>query len=202
MMIVYWIGEKEHSDLYTQGYIGITKKALKERVREHKKNKGNSIVAGKLRNHADLIWSVIHEVSSLEEALALEANYRPKQNIGWNLQRGGEIGVEPEWYADQTNSLRHSKKTSEGTLRGIATKDTKEARSERAKLNHKNNPESYKDIAKGEKNPRAILSEADVVKIKYELFDKGLKNPEIAVMFGVKPYVISFIRTGKNWKDV
>lgn len=201
-MIVYWIREKEHSDLYTQGYIGITKKTLKERVREHKKNKGNSIVAGKLRSHADLVWSVIHEVSSLEDALILEASYRPTQNIGWNLQKGGEIGVEPEWYADKGNSLRHSKKTSEGTLRGIAIKDTKEARSERAKLSHKNKSESYKDIVKGERNPKAILSEADVVKIKYELFPQGLSNPEVAVMFDVKPYVISFIRTGKNWKHV
>jgi predicted GIY-YIG superfamily endonuclease len=201
-MIVYWIREKEHSDLYTQGYIGITKKPLKERIREHKKNKGNSIVAGKLRSHVDLVWSILHEVSSLEEALILEASYRPKQNIGWNLQKGGEIGVEPEWYSDKSNSLRHSKKTSEGTLRGIATKDTKEARSERAKLVRSNKTDSYKDIVKGERNPKAILSEADVVRIKYELLPQGLKNPEVAVMFGVKPYVISFIRTGKNWGHV
>lgn len=201
-MIVYWIREKQHTDIYTEGYVGITKKTLKERVREHKKNKGNSVVAGKLRGNKDLIWSVVHETETLEEALTLEAHYRPTQFVGWNLQKGGEIGVEPEWYANPVNSQKHSMKTSEATRRGIATKDTKEARSDRAKLNHKNNPESYKDIVKGEKNPRAILSEADVVKIKYELFPKGLKNPEVAAMFGVKPYVISFIRTGKNWKHV
>jgi hypothetical protein len=115
---------------------------------------------------------------------------------------GGDIGVEPEWYSIPENSLRHSMKTSEATRRGIAAKDTTEARSERAKLNHKNNPDSYKDIVRGERNPKAILSEADVTKIKYELFPQGLKNPEIATMFGVKPYVISFIRTGKNWRHV
>jgi len=201
-MIVYWIREKQHSDIYTEGYVGITKKPLKERVREHKKNKGNSIVAGKLRSYPDLVWSVIHETNTLEEALALEAQYRPTQLVGWNLQKGGQLGVEPEWYDDPVNSQRHSMKTSEATRRGIAAKDTKEARSERAKLNHKNKPESYKDVVKGEKNPKAILSEADVVKIKYDLFPQGLKNPEIADMFGVKPYVISFIRTGKNWKHV
>lgn len=201
-MIVYWIREKDHTDIYTEGYVGITKKALKERVREHKKNKGNSVVAGKLRKHADLVWSVAHSVETLEEALALEAEYRPTQFVGWNLQKGGELGVESEWYADPENSQRHSMKTSEATRRGIATKDTKEARSERAKLNHKNKPESYKDIVKGERNPKAILSETDVVKIKYSLFPQGLKNPEIAAMFGVKPYVISFIRTGKNWQHV
>ena len=201
-MIVYWIREKDHTDIYTEGYVGITKKTLRERVREHKKNKSNSVVAGKLRKHTDLVWSVVHTVETLEETLALEAKYRPTSCVGWNLQKGGELGVEPEWYAVPENSQRHSRKTSEATRRGIATKDTKEARSERAKLNHKNKPDSYKDISKGERNPKALLSEADVVKIKYELFPQGLKNPEIATMFGVKPYVISFIRTGKNWKDV
>ena len=201
-MIVYWIREKQHTDIYTDGYVGITKKTLKERVREHKKNKGNSIVAGKLRTNKDLVWSVVHTTQTLEEALALEARYRPTQLVGWNLQKGGEIGVESEWYTNPVNSQKHSMKTSEGTRCGIAAKDTKEARSQRAKLNHKNNPESYKGIAKGEKNPRAILAEADVVKIKYELLPQGLKNFEIAAKFGVKPYLISFIRTGKNWGHV
>ena len=201
-MIVYWIRSKDHNDIHTQGYVGITKTTLDERVRSHKKNKGNSIVAGKLRKHDDLVWSVVHDVDTLDEALKLEAFYRPAQFVGWNLQRGGELGVEPEWYNNPENRQQHSMKTSEATRRGIAAKDTSEARSQRAKLSHANNPDSYKDIVKGENNPRAILSEADVVKIKYELLPQGLKNPEIAVMFGVKPYVISFIRTGKNWKHV
>lgn len=202
MMLVYWVREESHTDIYTEGYVGITKATLKRRLSEHRKNKGNSIVARKLRSSKSLISSVVHEVDTLEEALELEVHYRPDKNIGWNLQRGGEIGVESEWYDDPENRLRHSKKTSEGTLRGIAAKDTKEARSKRAKLNYKNNPESYKDMVKGERNPRAILREVDVIKIKYELFPAGLKNPEIAALFGVKPYVISFIRTGKNWKHV
>lgn len=202
MMIVYWIREKQHTDIFTEGYVGITKKPLEERVREHKKNKKSSIVAGKLRSDAEVIWSVVQEVETLEEALLLEGQYRPTQNIGWNLQKGGAAAGRSEWYSIPENSLKHSMKTSEATRRGIATKDTTEARSERAKLSWVNNKDSYRDIAKGEKNPNAILTEADVIKIKYELFPAGLKNPEIATLFGVKPYVISFIRTGKNWKHV
>ena len=201
-MIVYWIRGPQDTDIYTQGYVGITSKALKERVREHKKNKGNSVVAGKLQKYDDLLYTVVHEVETLEEALKLEYLYRPAQLIGWNLQRGGEVGVEPEWYDNPENKLRHSLKTSEGTRRGIAIKDTRQARSERAKINHQNNRDSYKDTVKGEKNPKAILKESDVVRIKYELIPQGLSNPEIAAMFDVKPYVISFIRVGKNWKDV
>ena len=200
-MIVYWIREKLHTDIYTEGYIGITKGTLEERIRSHKKNRGNSIVAGKLRADKDLEYSVVHSVDTLEEALELEALYRPTQNIGWNLQRGGEIGVESSWYDIPENRLKHSMKTSEATRRGIAVKDTTEARSERARQNHlKSN--RYKDSVKGEKNPRALLTEDNVKKIKYEMFPMGLSNADIASIFNVKPYVISFIRTGKNWSYV
>ncbi len=198
-MIVYWIRDKLHTDIYTQGYVGITKTTLKERVRSHKKNHKRSIVAGKLRKYPDIVCEVIHEVPSLKEALELEAKYRPNQQVGWNLQRGGVIGVESEWYLIPENKERHSMKTSEATRRGIAANDTTEARSERAKENHRKYGEKYKAASKGERNSRAILTQADVEKIKYELIPQGLSNPEIGLMFGVKPYVISFIRTGKNW---
>lgn len=200
-MIVYWIREKTHTNIYKEGYVGITKGTLEERIRSHKKNKGSSIVAGKLRTGRDLKYSVVHEVDTLEEALELEALYRPTQNIGWNLQRGGEIGVEPSWYDIPENKLKHSMKTSEATRRGIAAKDSKEARAERARQNHLKS-DKYKDSVKGERNPRAILTEADVKKIKYEMLPSGLSNIDIASIFGVKPYVISFIRTGKNWSYV
>lgn len=200
-MIVYWIREKTHTNIYKEGYVGITKGTLEERIRSHRKNKGNSIVAGKLRAGRDLKYSVVHELDTLEEALELEALYRPTQNIGWNLQRGGEIGVEPSWYDIPENKLKHSMKTSEATRRGIAAKDSKEARAERTRQNHLKS-DKYKDSVKGERNPRALLTEADVKKIKYEMFPKGLSNMEIASVFGVKPYVISFIRTGKNWSYV
>jgi hypothetical protein len=201
-MIVYWIRKKEHTDIYTQGYVGVTKTNLEERVRSHKKNYKNSIVAGKLRKYDDLVCEVIHNVPSLAEALELEAKYRPTPMVGWNLQRGGELGVEPEWYLVPENKEKHSMKTSEATRRGIAANDTTEARSERAKENHRKYRDKYKAAATGERNSRAILSETDVEKIKHELIPQGLKNPEIALMFGVKPYVISFIRTGKNWGHV
>ena len=47
-----------------------------------------------------------------------------------------------------------------------------------------------------------MLNEKDVHLIKYKLMPAGLSNEEIAVMFNVKPHVIQFIRSGKNWKHV
>lgn len=200
-MIVYWIKEKTHTDIYKEGYVGITKGTLHERVRAHRKNKNNSIVARKIRSNENLDYTVVHDVDTLAEALKLEALYRPTQNTGWNLQRGGEIGVESSWYDVPENRLKHSMKTSEATRRGIATKDTKEARSERARQNHLKSTK-YKDSVRGDKNPRALLTESSVKKIKYEMIPSGLTNMQISSIFGVKPYVISFIRTGKNWSYV
>ena len=203
-MIVYWIRKTNHTDIMTQGYVGITANTLEERVRGHRKNKGNSIVAGKLRKNANLVATVMHNVDTLEEALKIEAYYRPAINIGWNLQKGGEMGVDPSWYDNDENKLKHSMKTSEATRRGIAIKDTTEARSKRASATWECSERLAKGkaAATGENNSRAILTKEDVVRIKYELIPAGLKNPEIAQIFDVKPYLISFIRTGKNWKDV
>lgn len=201
-MIVYWIREPHHSDIYSEGYVGVTKKPLRERIREHKKNKKNSIVARMIRARSDLVASVVHDSLEEKDAYFIEMTYRPVAGIGWNLQRGGEKGVESDWYDNPENSIKHSMKTSEGTRRGIAAKDTREARAERARQNHKKHSQKYKEAAKGERNPRAILKEFQVVEIKYRLLPSGMSVSEIAELFGVKPYVIHFIKVGKNWKHV
>ena len=139
---------------------------------------------------------------NLEEALKIEKDLRPLQNIGWNNQIGGNLGVESSWYNNIENNKKHSENTSKATKLGIKDNDTKEARSKRAKLNRLNNPNSYKDNNLGSKNPKAILTEEQVKEIKYKLLHSDLKGVEIAKLYEVKPHVISFIKTGKNWKHV
>jgi predicted GIY-YIG superfamily endonuclease len=203
MYIVYWIKEKNHTDCSTQGYIGITKN-LKERLRAHKKNKKASPFTSAKNKYGfdNLIVEVLADNLTITQALSIEKSLRPRQRIGWNCQVGGELGVESSWYDIEENSNKHSKATSEATKLGIANKDTKEARAERARINWLVNKDSYKDIVKGSKNPRAILNEENVIEIKYSLIPLGKTNKEIAELFNVKPYVISFIRSGKNWSHI
>lgn len=52
----------------------------------------------------------------------------------------------------------------------------------------------------GENNPRSILTEQKVIKIRKYLSEKVLTQKEIGILFGVKPKVISDIKTGKCWK--
>ena len=203
MYCVYWIKSKAHSCIETQGYVGITKN-LAERIRAHKKNRKKTPFTDAIRSYGwdNLEVILLGDSYSLEQALLIEALYRPFQNIGWNLQRGGELGVESSWYSIESNQTKHKNATANATRKWIAEKDSTEARSSRAKSSWLNASQERRELAKGSKNPRAKLTEQDVAKIKYEMFPQGMSNSEIAAVFGVQHYVISFIRTGKNWSYI
>lgn len=201
MYCVYWIKLEEHTDPYTEGYIGISKD-FKERMRGHKRNKRRSHFTSAINKYGwhHLEKIILYEDLDLDDALSIEVDYRSTENIGWNSQRGGEIGVNPEWYILSKNKEQHSLATSKATRLGIALKDTTEARAERARNNWQTGV--YKDSFKGSKNPRAILNEKQVREIKHELIPSGLKDREIAERFNVGKHVISFIRYEKNWKHI
>lgn len=200
---VYWIRLENHKDIYSEGYVGITIN-FKERLKSHRKNRKKTKLKDTINKYGwnNLIKEIICENLTKEEALKLEAHYRPNMNVGWNLQKGGEIGVESEWYLDENNRNKHSINTSIGTKLGISLKDSTEKRSIRAKLSRANNLSSYHNINRGENNSRAILKESEVKIIKYELIPSGKSNREIADMYEVKIYVIAQIRNNKNWKYV
>lgn len=202
MYCVYWFYLNNEDDPLKDGYVGITKD-LYERIRSHRKNKKITKLTSFLKAHPweEVKLEILDMNLSLQEALELEKFYRPFEMIGLNLQRGGEIGVNPEWYCIKENKEQHSKATSEGTKQGILNKDSTEARRIRAKLSW-DNPDRKKSSVAGSSNPNASLTEESVRIIKYELIPRGLTNPEIAKQFSVHPRVIRFIRIGKTWKHV
>ena len=57
-------------------------------------------------------------------------------------------------------------------------------------------------IGKGEDSPNAKLTEANVREIKRLWKGGGIKQKQIAAMFGVSRSVISMIVTGKAWAHV
>ena len=136
MYVMYWIHREGHRDMLSEGYVGITKD-FTQRMYSHKKlklrrNRGALRYAIAKYGWENLIKSVIGTYDSLESALEAERKVRPTHSIGWNSQRGGELGVEPEWYDDSENRAAHSKRTSDATKLGIA-KEPPGARSERQK---------------------------------------------------------------------
>lgn len=203
MYCLYWIRLEAHTNIHTEGYVGITTN-IGERMRAHKKCKRDTYLYNSIRKYGwdSLTIDIVIENITQEEVLFLEELYRPTQRIGWNSQKGGELGVESEWYSIKENADKHRIATAVATKLAIAEKDTTERRSQRGKQSHIDHADSYRDISLGSKNPRAILDEKAVKVIKYKLIPQGLSNKEIGVMFNVKGYVIQFIRTGKNWKHV
>lgn len=203
MYCVYWIKSREHSNIKNEGYVGITRN-FKERMRAHKKNKYTTKLTSAIKKYGftNLDKIILYENLTLKEALRIENELRPNINIGWNLQSGGFIGVEPSWYDNEKNKLHHKKRTSEETKKAIKKKDSHKSRSERAKISNAKHKDKYKEALAGEKNPRAILSEDNVKEIKFKLFKDGYSNREIAQIFNVKTHVIYQIRIGKNWKHI
>lgn len=201
MYCVYWIKREDHADVATQGYVGITKN-LSERLRAHKKNRHKTPFTSAIKKYGwnSLIVEVLHDNLSLQEALSIEFKLRPTNSIGWNCQRGGELGVESSWYNKEENRNKHKEATSTATKAGIALKDTKEARAQRAKENWAINKESYKNISKGSNNPKAILTEEQVKEIK-SLF-ATMTTRQLATKFDVRIHVIQQIKSGKNWSHI
>lgn len=200
---VYWIHTSNHSDRLTQGYIGITCN-FKERLKSHKKNKRKTKLTDAIKTYGwnNLQKEILFENLSLQKALDIEEIYRIMPEIGWNIQKGGELGVDKSWYNIPKNKEKHSLNTSKNTKLGILNNDNKENRSNRAKLSRINNKESYKNVSIGSNNGKALLNEEQVKIIKFKLIPSGKSNKEIAEIYEIKPYVIQFIRTEKTWKHI
>lgn len=93
MYYVYWIKAKEHTDPFTQGYIGKSKNP-ERRFRNHTTDisKGGSKIVKEYfkrfgRDSLELV--ILEKYDTEEEALEREKFYRPEYGIAWNITKGG-----------------------------------------------------------------------------------------------------------------
>ncbi len=84
--VVYWIHYLDQTDPKNEGYIGISTQ-LSTRIKSHISR--NPHMKHRIDNGA--VVTVLHEVSTLSDAAKFEQEYRPEDNIGWNLIKGGDI---------------------------------------------------------------------------------------------------------------
>lgn len=95
MAEVYWIHSLTHTDMFSQGYIGVTTKTALERFNQHIKtarvpSSKKSIIHKVIKSYgAENL--VVETVCICEEAYAydLEFKLRPREFIGWNQIVGG-----------------------------------------------------------------------------------------------------------------
>jgi len=89
MSSVYWIHHPEHTDMFSQGYIGVSKD-IKKRWYDHAKHTDNLHLKRAIKKYG---WdNLIKEVVLVAEeayCLIIEAKLRAEDKIGWNIVKGG-----------------------------------------------------------------------------------------------------------------
>lgn len=87
---LYWIHLKEHNDIFSQGYVGVTKNIVNRFWRHKTLSRTSPHVADAIQKHGwDSLVKEILVISNNKYCLLLEEKIRPVKNIGWNIALGG-----------------------------------------------------------------------------------------------------------------
>jgi predicted GIY-YIG superfamily endonuclease len=88
---VYWIREQSHTDLMTQGYIGVSGN-VEQRFASHKgmwSGTNNYLRNAIKKNGWDNLVKSVLLIAEKDYCLDIERKLRPADKIGWNLTIGG-----------------------------------------------------------------------------------------------------------------
>jgi len=89
--VVYWIHHPEHTDMFTQGYIGVTKN-FKTRMSDHMNNVKNYPIVRAVKKYGwDGLVKKIILIAESDYCFDIEVKLRPEGQIGWNIKKGGEV---------------------------------------------------------------------------------------------------------------
>lgn len=130
---VYWVRQAEHTDIFSQGYVGITKNFTK-RMNDHKRGGENAYFTNVVKKYGwdNLVKEVI-VIAEEDYCLDVETNLRPEKGIGWNIAIGGGKPPLTRWnlgkkMSDETKAkLSASRKGIPSWNKGLSLSDeTKE----------------------------------------------------------------------------
>lgn len=127
---VYWIHENNHSDPYTEGYVGVTND-LPRRLSHHRTQGQNPIVRNKIDKSE---VSVLRDGLDCESALQIEHEYRPNPNIGWNINEGGSMPPSQKGRSYEKQTLVGCERTEKQKQASIEHSKRMKARAEEMRL--------------------------------------------------------------------
>ena len=89
MSSVYWIHHADHTDIFSQGYVGVSKE-VERRWNYHKSYGENTHLKNAINKYTwdGLIKEVVLK-AEMDYCLDIEAKLRPSDKIGWNIVMGG-----------------------------------------------------------------------------------------------------------------
>lgn len=129
--VVYWIRRREHSNINTEGYVGITNNFCRRTQFHMKYCYDNPRLKRAIAKYQDIVIDVVYE-GTKEECQARESIFRPLRLIGWNIAEGG--GMPPnnkgkkwsethrEKYLQSINERQSNFRTTEQRRKGINTR--------------------------------------------------------------------------------
>lgn len=199
MAEVYWIRLPEHTDVFSQGYVGVTTKTSAARFLEHVsasrwKQKKKLKISNAICKHGgeNLVVDTL-VFCDIDYALTVEAKLRPEENIGWNLAKGGSRppivrGPRPADFCQAISKrtkgvpkTEESKRKASETLTGRnLPEEHKRAISEkvRKKIEEEGiNPNSLKALRTGTLNRR--VGEMPTPRFWEEFYQKGARKGTI-----------------------
>lgn len=209
---IYWAYLPEHTDIFSEGYIGFTKHSLKHRIKGHyrqAKSGPDTIFTRAINKYGDRIIFRELCIGTIDYCLDLERKLRNGLNIGWNICYGGNAaGMGKTLSPERRMALsifQTGRKRSEETRRKISElqKGRKLSIETRNKLRiaHQNpvfTDEHKKNISLAKKgkrsgfaaswdHPKAIRQLWLGMECLYTKFEAGIPAMQTAPVFGT-PY--------------
>ena len=103
---LYWIHHPDHTDMFTQGYVGISND-IPQRFKAHKRKPPNTYLANAIKKYGwDTLIKKVILIADRAYCLAIEKKLRSEDKTGWNLVVGGgnppisikgQIRSKPAW---------------------------------------------------------------------------------------------------------
>jgi len=105
---VYWIRRSTHTDIETEGYVGITYD-IDRRFKQHRDSVDlvnyTTVLTEALQEHDDIVFDLIETCDDREDAKAMERSLRPEYRIGWNIAKGGGGRVDYNFSEEHRKNL-------------------------------------------------------------------------------------------------
>jgi hypothetical protein len=117
MVSVYWVRHQDHTDIFSQGYVGISSKP-KLRWNHHFSKPTNSHMKNAINKYGwdNLVKQVIL-IADNDYCLDIEKKLRPVDFIGWNQIAGGGMPPKPQKGMGKGNKLSEATKQKLSVIR-------------------------------------------------------------------------------------